>query len=469
MAFFSKVSTTFLSVSLLSSFGLAANQDALSSKSFSEILQERHELSATKSSLDSTAKELWDKFLSDTQTLEERKAEHSNKALAFKDKTMKFSMDKIGSAGANGYPLYIALHGGGGAASWVNDSQWEHMKIYYKDSVENGVYVAARGVTDTWDLHNVPESYPLYERLIENMVLFEGVDPNRVYLLGFSAGGDGVYQVVPRMADRFAAGNMSAGHNNGIKFDNLYNTPFVLQVGEYDSMYNRNTVTAENYLLIQDLKKQHGGGYVSDLFVHSGMGHNGWPDNSAARQPGVVIANPQQWLENQDRTTKTVNTNAVDWLNQHSRTAVPQKVVWDLTTSATRTKGAGQALLTAEGSETKLAVPHELFYWLDVSVANEFPAEGKLVAEFDRSNNSVSFSEVTNVETFRVLLNTDMVDFSKPVSVSVSGQNIGTIKVSPSLETMTRTLLERADKNFIFDADFTMKHDAQNGHWTVSQ
>jgi poly(3-hydroxybutyrate) depolymerase len=35
------------------------------------------------------------------------------------------------------------------------------------------------------------ESYPLYDRLITNMVLFEGVDPERVYLLGFSAGGDG--------------------------------------------------------------------------------------------------------------------------------------------------------------------------------------------------------------------------------------------------------------------------------------
>ena len=38
------------------------------------------------------------------------------------------------------------------------------------------------------------------DRLIENLVVFEGVDPNRVYLLGYSAGGDGVYQLAPRMA-----------------------------------------------------------------------------------------------------------------------------------------------------------------------------------------------------------------------------------------------------------------------------
>ncbi len=43
-------------------------------------------------------------------------------------------------------------------------------------------------------------SYPLYERLIEAMIVLYNADPDRVYLLGFSAGGDGVYQVAPRLA-----------------------------------------------------------------------------------------------------------------------------------------------------------------------------------------------------------------------------------------------------------------------------
>ena len=43
------------------------------------------------------------------------------------------------------------------------------------------------------------------------MIAFYGVDSDRVYLMGYSAGGDGVYQVAPRMADRFAAAAMMAG------------------------------------------------------------------------------------------------------------------------------------------------------------------------------------------------------------------------------------------------------------------
>ena len=74
------------------------------------------------------------------------------------------------------------------------------MSQYYLDSVESGVYVACRGITDTWDLHFQADSYPLYDRLIEAMTVLYHADPDRVYLLGFSAGGDGVYQAAPRLA-----------------------------------------------------------------------------------------------------------------------------------------------------------------------------------------------------------------------------------------------------------------------------
>ena len=43
----------------------------------------------------------------------------------------------------------------------------------------------------------------MYDRLIENMILFENVDPNRVYILGYSAGGDGVYQIAPRIVNLY--------------------------------------------------------------------------------------------------------------------------------------------------------------------------------------------------------------------------------------------------------------------------
>jgi poly(3-hydroxybutyrate) depolymerase len=35
----------------------------------------------------------------------------------------------------------------------------------------------------------------MFARLIEDLIVLEDVNPDRVYLLGYSAGGDGVYQL----------------------------------------------------------------------------------------------------------------------------------------------------------------------------------------------------------------------------------------------------------------------------------
>lgn len=45
-------------------------------------------------------------------------------------------------------------------------------------------------------------------------VINDLVDPNRVFLTGYSAGGDGVYHLAPRMADFLAGAAMMAGHPN---------------------------------------------------------------------------------------------------------------------------------------------------------------------------------------------------------------------------------------------------------------
>ena len=85
----------------------------------------------------------------------------------------------------------------------------------------------------------------MYDRIIEDMVVLKNADPNRVYLLGYSAGGDAVYQIAPRMADRWASACMCAGHPNGAGIINLAHVAMLLQVGEMDFAFNRNIVAIE--------------------------------------------------------------------------------------------------------------------------------------------------------------------------------------------------------------------------------
>src|SRR5690606_28139721 len=131
----------------------------------------------------------------------------------------------------------------GSAPPETNDEQWRNQVALAEGYMpEDTLWIAPRAPTDDWNMWFKDHIDPLFDRLITNMIVFEGIDPNRVYLNGYSAGGDGVYQRGPRMADRFAAVGMSAGHPNDASPLNLRNLPFALHVGGDDTAFERNEV-----------------------------------------------------------------------------------------------------------------------------------------------------------------------------------------------------------------------------------
>ncbi|MFM8217984.1 MAG: polyhydroxyalkanoate depolymerase, partial [Planctomycetaceae bacterium] len=136
--------------------------------------------------------------------------------------------------------------------------------------------------------------------MIENLVLFEEVSPDRVFVLGYSAGGDGVYQIGPRMADSWAAAAMMAGHPNGVSLLSLRNVPFALQVGGNDSAYNRNGVGREYGQALAKLHEEDPQGYLNFVKIHEGKGH---------------------WMNLEDAA-------ALPWMAKYSRNPVPERVVW---------------------------------------------------------------------------------------------------------------------------------------------
>ena len=346
-------------------------------------------------------------------------------ALTYGDVTMRYAVLTVGEKPENGYPLYIALHGGGGAPKELNDSQWVDMTVYYSLSLTCGVYVAPRGVRDTWDTHFNPESYPLYDRLIQRMILTRDVDPNRVYLLGFSAGGDGVYAVAPRMADRFAGANMSSGHPNGVSMRNMKNLPIQLQAGENDTAYNRNTVTAEYDGVLNGLEAEFGG-YVHRTLIHYNTGHN-YADYG--RNPIPTIKDAQAWLTEGKRAYKTMDSYPPDWLNQFVRNPLPETVIWDLSTRA-------------DLRET------ESFYYLTAPYETD---SGLILAAYSREENRITLTAQDVNGPFGVLLNEQMVDFSKPVTFSVNGEET-VLNVLPDRTILAETTWERGDPNFQFEA-----------------
>ncbi|MBQ3668506.1 MAG: hypothetical protein II920_04690 [Clostridia bacterium] len=369
---------------------------------------------------------VWNEYCLSHLGSEELKSETEAQALVFGEVTMRYTVEVKGKMPENGYPLYIALHGGGASDTPdINDQQWGHMQAYYSDWLDCGVYVAVRGVRDTWDTHFNPESYPLYDRLIEYMILTQNVDPNRVYLEGFSAGGDGVYAISPRMADRFAAVNMSSGHPNGVSLVNLYNLPIQLQAGEFDTAYDRNTVTAQYGVYLDELQAAEPEGYAHRVLIHLNKGHN-YPDYEATKQ--YIIENYADWLNGSDALKYArIDCFPPHYMRDFVRNPLPERVIWDLNTRAEMRKT-------------------ESFYYLSAPIG----AEGTLRVELAGDNRiEIDASEFEG--DFDIYLNEDMIDFARPVTFALDGREIS-VEVRPSLEVLKATTLERGDRNYQFEA-----------------
>lgn len=260
-------------------------------------------------------------------------------------------------------PLFISLHGGGNAGPEGNDEQWANqVALASTYRPKKGIYLAPRAPTDEWDCWHGAGVDPLLERLIQALVAAGTVDPERVYLMGFSAGGDGVYALAPRMANRFAAASMMAGHPNGVSMRGLRNLPFSIQVGALDDAYDRANVAAEYGKLLDALQADDPDGYVHFTEIHAGKGH---------------------WMDGDD-------AEAVPWMEGFTRSTEPDRIVW-------RQSG----------------VVHRHFYWLAIP-DGEGATDDEIIASRDGQTITVAGP---SGRTVLVRLNDNLADLDQPVRI----------------------------------------------------
>ena len=228
-----------------------------------------------------------------------------NKAFA-PERLSPYTVKTVGKRPADGWGLVIAMHGGGGAAKEVNDSQWEHMQVYYKDHPEHGgyKYVALRAPNNEWNGVYDDKISPLIENLVQQFVRFGDVDSDRVHLIGYSHGGYGAFVIGTKIPWRFATIHSSAAAPTGGETagENLRTTRFTYMVGENDTAYGRRERCEAFAEEIQTLKGGREDIYPVDFLFEPGHGHGGLPDRDL--------------LETQLQT---------------SRTTVPKEITWTMT------------------------------------------------------------------------------------------------------------------------------------------
>jgi hypothetical protein len=221
------------------------------------------------------------------------------------------------------------------------------------------------------------------------------VDPNEVFIMGYSHGGYGAFAIGPKMPDRFAAIHASAGAptDGETTPKTLRNTIFTCMVGENDTMYGRVDRCRKFDAAIQALRGDHADAYPVEVKVIAGNGHTGLPDRDKIQQMRAATRNP-----------------------------VPREVTWLLTDKIIQD-----------------------FYWLRVTS----PSKGQEIQANCHQNHVMV--KTTNVTAAAVLLDSRLIDFSKPVTLELNG-GTSMHKLRPSLRVLCESLQRRGDPELAFSA-----------------
>ncbi len=354
-------------------------------------------LSLSKSDAAAAKRILWDAHVAAIRA--ERTKEIEERVIAVGGARMPIWFTTFGEKPAGGRSLFISMHGGGGAPKQVNDQQWENQKRLYAPL--EGIYLAPRAPSDAWDLWHQAPVDDCFDRLIEDLIVLEDVNPDRVYLMGYSAGGDGVFQLAPRMADRWAAVAMMAGHPNETKPDGLRNIGFTLHMGANDAAYDRNKVAERWKVMLDELSASDPTGYRHEVVIHAGKGH---------------------WMDREDAV-------AVPWMAKFTRDPLPTRIVW-----------------------LQDDVTHARFYWL----ANDAPKAGDRVV-VERTGQAVRIVESTNIAMLRIRLDDAMLDLDREVLVSAGDKELLRITPKRTIAMLATTLAERGDPRGMFASELSVR------------
>ena len=219
-----------------------------------------------------------------------------------------------------------------------------------------------------------------------------GVDPNRVYLMGYSAGGDGVYQLAPAHGGSFCRRDHVRRASEPGDAGGLRNLPFFLYMGGDDDAYHRNTVVREFSAKIDVLQAADPEGYPHRLTVYPGLPHS---------------------MQNRE-------AEAIPRMAPLRRATWPKRVVW---------KQSGNAL-------------HTQFYWLQRD-ADVVKVDDIYTAHVEGQHIVIEAPTASGKVTLR--LSDALVDLDQPVKVTMGDKTLFEGKVARSLATIVDSLAARED------------------------
>jgi poly(3-hydroxybutyrate) depolymerase len=331
---------------------------------------------------------------------------------------------------ARAWPLRVMLHGGvGRPAPSAGGEPPRPLSNRTPGGAEIVLHPRSWAEAEWWKPEQVSNVLALVDRLKRRY----NVDESRISLSGISDGGTGTYYFAMREATTWAAclplnghpsvlANPDVGADGELFARNMANCPLYIVNGGRDRLYPAASVSP-----LIDMLKKGGVPLVWQVYPEAGHDVSWWP---------------------------TERPRYESFLAGHARVAHPPSVSW----------------------ETERTDRYSRFRWLvidrlgkrpsDVTLedVNEFaPGSARVVPLYDRDTPSgrVDATRTGNafevksrgVQAFTLLLSPDVIDFGKPVQVTVNGRRAFAGPVTRDLTTLLAWAARDNDRTMLYGAE----------------
>ena len=334
---------------------------------------------------------------------------------------------------ARQWPLRVQLHGGVGRPSpnavaprpGQGDAPASPLRALNRIPGEPQIYAHPSGWADAqwWDTDQVANIL----RLVDTLKRRYNIDESRIYLTGISDGGTGVYYMAMKAPTTWASylplnGSIAVlrGAENGadgeLYGNNLINAPFYIVNGEQDPLYP----------------------------VWHVEPHIAW-----FKQLGVpLVFRPQAGAVHNTAWWPTERAPYESFVHAHPRPAQPAALTWETERVDAFNRNHWLVIdsLRPGGSQDPALA--------DAGFFRHTARSGRV--NITRTGNSFD-AKTRDVGSFTLLLSPDVVDFSKPITVTVNGARAfqGSVKKDPAV--LLRWAARDNDRTMLYGAELSIK------------
>lgn len=331
-----------------------------------------------------------------------------------------------GDQPAQGWPLYLYIHGSGPKAhewstGYIICSRFDDApSLYFIPQIPNeGSYYRwwQRAKQFAW------------ERLLRQSFVSGEVDARRIYLFGISEGGYGSQRLASFYADYLAAAGPMAGGEipSDAPAENCAHIGFSLRTGANDFMFARNRLTARTHELFDSLQQCYPSEYRHYIELIPGRGH------------GIDYSPTTPWLS---QFTRVVHPRHFVW-EDYPMDGIYRRGFYNIAVHERDTINGNERTryeMAVKGNTIHLTVERVTYE------ATEREPHWKIPIKHHKHYTLVTEGR------FTLYLSDEMVDFSKKVTLIVNGRRVYKGKVKADMRHLVNSCATFFDPERVYAA-----------------